>query len=131
MKAIKFTLNGKSYGLYYNGMAMFEIQDFLGDISAIFEAVRGCSREKFEKLCRMVEILSIQYASAMQHSGYMAPDILRAEDLQAVASLQDIQLLQTLVIEAVNRGLSQEEADEDREIDLGLLELQKKTENPA
>lgn len=132
MKTVVFTIRGQKYGLYYNGNAMFEIQDLLGgDISLIFDVVRGRSKEKFSKLCQIVEIMSAQYVNAMRHLGYEAPDVLRADYTQAVAAMRDIKVLQDMVIEAVNVGLEQEEVDEDREIDLGLIELQKKTAKPA
>ena len=127
MKTVVFTIRGRKYGLYYNGNAMFEIQDLLGgDISLIFDVVRGRSKEKFSKLCQIIEIMSAQYVNAMRHLGYEAPDVLRADYTQAVAAMRDIKVLQDMVIEAVNVGLEQEEVDEDREIDLGLIELQKK-----
>lgn len=127
MKTVVFTIRGQKYGLYYNGNAMFEIQDLLdGDISLIFDVVRGRSKEKFSKLCQIVEIMSAQYVNAMRHLGYEVPDVLRADYTQAVAAMRDIKVLQDMVIEAVNVGLEQEEVDEDREIDLGLIELQKK-----
>ena len=44
-----------------------------------------------------------------------------------MAALRDIDKLQNMVIEAVNAGLAQEETEEDEEIDIGLIELQKKT----
>ena len=48
MKTVTFTMNGQKYGLYYNGAAMFEIQDLLGDISAIFDVVRGRAGKNFK-----------------------------------------------------------------------------------
>lgn len=130
MKTVTFTMNGQKYGLYYNGAAMFEIQDLLGDISAIFDVVRGRSKEKFQKLCQLIEIMSVQYACAMQHLGSGSYPVLRADYVQSVAAMRDIEILQNAVIEAVNCGLAQEEADENREIDLGLIEFQKKTDSP-
>lgn len=131
MKTVTFTLNGKKYGLYYNGMAMFEIQDRLGDMSAIFDVVRGRSKEKFLKLCDMIEIMSVQYVQAKKQMGYDTSTILRADYIKDIAAIRDISVLQDMVIEAVNLGLEQEEADENREIDLGLIEFQKKTGNPG
>lgn len=131
MKTVTFTLNGKKYGLYYNGMAMFEIQDRLGDMTMIFDIVRGRSKDKFLKLCDMIEVMSVQYAQAMKQTGYGDREILRASYIQSVAAIRDIAVLQDMVIEAVNLGLEQEETDEDREIDLGLIEFQKKTDNPG
>lgn len=131
MKTVIFTLNGKKYGLYYNGMAMFEIQDKLGDMSKIFDVVRGRSKEKFLQLCDMVEIMSVQYAHAMEQAGYGKAETLSASYIRSISAVRDIAVLQNMVIEAVNLGLDQEEADENREIDLGLIEFQKKTDNPA
>lgn len=131
MKTVTFTLHGKKYGLYYNGMAMFEIQDKLGDMSMIFDVVRGRSKEKFLKLCGIIGIMSVQYARAMEQLGYGAQNILRADYIESAAAVRDIAALQDMVIEAINRGLEQAETDEDQEIDLGLIEFQKKTVKPA
>lgn len=128
MKTVTFTLRGKKYGLYYNGAAMFDVQDVLGgDTTQLFTVIRGRSREKFAKLCEMIEIMSAQYNKAMAAVGRPAPELLRAEYLHAVAALRDIDKLQNMVIEAINAGLAQEETEEDEEIDIGLIELQKKT----
>lgn len=66
MKTVTFTLRGQKYGLYYNGAAMFDVQDVLGgDTTQLFTVIRGRSREKFAKLCEMIEIMSAQYNKAM------------------------------------------------------------------
>ena len=100
-------------------------------MTMIFDIVRGRSKDKFLKLCDMIEVMSVQYAQAMKQTGYGDREILRASYIQSVASIRDIAVLQNMVIEAVNLGLDQEETDENREIDIGLIEFQKKTDNPA
>lgn len=125
MKSVAFTLDGVKYGLYYSGAAMFDIQDMLGDAD-IFDVLRGRSKEKFEKLAQIVEIMSAQYCAAM-HARNPAANaaFLTAENIRAAAAIRDIEMLQRVVMEAINIGLSQEEGDD--EIDLGLIEFQKKT----
>ena len=130
MKTVIFTLHGRKYGLYYNGMAMFEIQDRFGDTSVIFDVAHGRSREKFEKLCVLLEIMSVQYAKAMDKAGYGKFETLKASYIESIAAVRDVTVLQDMVIEAVSRGLEQEETDESEEIDLGLIEFQKKTADP-
>ena len=67
MKTVTFTLRGQKYGLYYNGAAMFDVQDVLGgDTTQLFTVIRGRSREKFAKLCEMIEIMSAQYTKQWQ-----------------------------------------------------------------
>ena len=105
MKTVTFTLRGQKYGLYYNGAAMFDVQDVLGgDTTQLFTVIRGRSREKFAKLCEMIEIMSAQYNKAMAEVGRPAPELLRAEYLHAVAALRDIDIEKNSIAEQVNRN---------------------------
>ncbi|MDD3000100.1 MAG: hypothetical protein PHV05_13640, partial [Candidatus Riflebacteria bacterium] len=89
------------------------------------------TKEMFEKLAEIIEILSTQYAAAKKENGYDAPPVLHAERIKNTASIGDIFSLRLGAARAINEGMSRTVADENEEIDLGLLELKKKEVNPA
>lgn len=112
--------------MYYSCMAMFEIQDKIGNIENVFKVLKGRSRKKLEGLAEMIEIMSAAYAVARESMGYHRPEVLMAEKVKALASLRDMCTLQDLALAAIDAGLDQQNNDNE-EIDLGLIELQQKS----
>lgn len=146
MRHATFSFRGKSYGLLYNAVAMFEIQDEFYQKGDIFEILKNEKEfyddegkvlrkekllgnlESMKICCRIAEILSIQSANVRAGMGYQRPNVLDAESLCSQLSVMEYMRLKGIVLSAINLGLMQETAGEDDEVDLGLLELQKKTE---
>lgn len=129
MRAVTFTFCGTKYGLYLSGAVLFDIEDKYGGLEAVFELLRGRSREKLDSLADVIELLSSGFRAARNALGYDPPPVLTAAIVKAAVSVRDIHALQIIVATAINEGMRQEEGDED--VDLGLLEFQKKTDKPS
>lgn len=145
MRHVTFKYQGKKYGLLCNALAIFELQDKCGG-GNLFDAIANRKEiknaegkvigyepimskpEELKAICEYAEILSIQSANVKADLGYPRPDVFDAEKLYKQISLFEFGKLRGAIIEAINEANRQESADPNEEIDLGLLEIQKKTE---
>ena len=129
-KAAVLEYRGQNYCLLYNGFAMFEMIDTLGK-----DFIANMSKNDAESINNLIEgikILSDQGEAARRAVGLdPAPVFKDAEVIDPVfmggGALLD---LKNGCINAINLGNMREVTNEDEEIDLGLLELQKKRKQP-
>lgn len=128
MKFTKWTFDGKDYYLSYNVMAVHQIYDLgIEDLSA---AISDRGAKSFEQVCRAAEIMIQQGELVRRYLGYDPGNVISAETLMLTLGLNHDFALRRTMMEAVLDGL-RSETDERQEVDLGLLELQKKTGNEA
>ena len=128
MKFKKWTFDGKDYYLSYNVMAVHQIYDLgIEDLSA---AISDRGAKAFEQVCRAAEIMIQQGELVRRYLGYDPGNVISAETLMLTLGLNHDFALRRTMMEAVLDGL-RSETDERQEVDLGLLELQKKTGNEA
>lgn len=125
MGGVVLTFAGRAYPLLFNGAALFAAQE-LTDKNLV-EAVTEYSKEGFGLLCRLVAILSEQAELCRRYEGYAPAEPLTAERLLCTAMPYDIEAMRLAALDALTRGYRREQAEEE-EIDLGLLELQKKSD---
>lgn len=128
MKFTKWTFDGKDYYLSYNVMAVHQIYDLgIEDLSA---AISDRGAKAFEQVCRAAEIMIQQGELIRRYLGYDPGNVIAAEDLMLMLTTGEDISLRGAMMAAVLDGLKSE-TDERQEVDLGLLELQKKTGNEA
>lgn len=128
MKFTKWTFDGKNYYLSYNVMAVHQIYDLgIEDLSA---AISDRGAKAFEHVCRAAEVLIQQGELVRRYMGYDPGNVIAADTLMWSLGINDDLALRSAMMGAVLDGLKSE-TDERQEVDLGLLELQKKTGNEA
>lgn len=122
-------LAGKAYRLLFNGAAMFAAQDILGGRN-IGEALSTPGSEGFDLLCKLTVIMAEQGELFRRYEGHKKAPLLKEEDLRLLATPYDVMEIRTAAFEAVSAGYRREVEEDEEEADLGLQELQKKTETP-
>lgn len=128
MKFTKWTFDGKDYYLSYNVMAVHQIYDLgIEDLSA---AISDRGAKAFDQVCRAAEIMIQQGELIRRYLGYNPGNVIAAENLMLMLTTGEDLSLRGAMMGAVLDGLKSE-TDERQEVDLGLLELQKKTGNEA
>jgi len=140
MRHVSFIYKKKKCTLLFNCLAMLELQDKFGGINDLVDVIynrktgkNGKSEkitddvEAFNFLCEIIEVLSEQSSNAKAAMDFERPEILRAAKLSALTSPTEIGLLRQAAFSAIEHGIMQETDDDESDIDLGLLELQKKT----
>lgn len=129
MKTVEFTLNGKEYSLLWNATAMFAAWDQFGDKGDLMEHFAGADSESWNNTVWMIVKLAQQGEAWRRYSGEEAKPMLTVEDVQRTAGPMDALRMRSAIREAYYKGFEREAPDKEEEIDLGLLELQKKTES--
>lgn len=127
MRYTPYRFGRQEYPLIFNGAAMFDTQELTDD--SIIERVSKPDREGFELLCKTAAILSEQAELCRRCEGHTPEKPLDAARLMQMAMPTDILDMRAAVIDAIARGYRRELQNEDDEIDLGLMEIQKKRES--
>lgn len=126
-KAAIVNYRGEEHYFLFNGMGMFALEDMFGG-KEYLDRVNENSAEGLNTLVAVATVLSEQGELARREIGLDKKKIMSKADWGAPLMLQprDIYSLRTGCIDAVNLGYMQEVSDGDEEVDLGLVELQKK-----
>lgn len=127
MKLTPFEFNGTAYHLLLNGAAMFDIYDQFGQEGSIIDHIKGNDRDAFEAICWYLEELATQGELFRRKQGFDKGPILSADVLMVELSPLDVLEARAAIKTAIYRGFVREEGEPPREIDKGLLELEKKT----
>lgn len=91
------------------------------------EEIGKPGKEGFDALCWMAAELSRQYELYRRYQGETPGEYLTEQAARAEIMPRDLLRVRSEVIDAIFAGLYREE-EQEKEIDLGLAELQKKTE---
>lgn len=126
-KTVKVNIQGTEYHLAYTAGAMFAIMDLLGD-KELMTVMMDSTGKEFASVCQIAEILSQSAEKLRVYEGQKAGEILSADALLIRARPVDLLALKTAMTQAVAFGYGREVVNEEDEVDLGLAELQKKTE---
>lgn len=126
MKFIKHDFDNNTYYLCFNGAAMFEINDLLGE-RQIVDLLTDNTVQGYRLTCKVLSILSEQGEAARRYLGYDVQKPLTVDEILSIASPADVLLMKNAIMKAVAIGYGKE-INEDDEIDTGLIELQKKTD---
>jgi hypothetical protein len=126
MKAIEITLAGQKYYLAFTGEARYALNELCGDQS-ILELTRPDTRESLDYLCKAVSILIEQGELARRYMGYDKGSFLAPEAIKAMLTPKDIHFLKIDLAKAIILGYGREIESDEKEVDLILQELEKKT----
>ena len=131
MKTVEFPLDGITYHLCLNGNALFSCFERFDCGTDFLEKISGEDKESFLATCWCLETFSQQGAIVRrwQSAGKDKTPMLPAQKAAALMRPRDVIRARDALREAFRLGFAREEAREDEEIDLGWLEVQKKTEN--
>lgn len=131
MKTIEFTIGSKALHLYMNGEAMFAIQDLDAGTPEgtpdVVERMMQNDVNSLRLLCQVANILATQGEHCRRYLQYSPERIPSVDELLLLLTPMQLIGLRSAVIQAINAGYSQPDADDDGDIDTGLAELEKKT----
>lgn len=128
MKLTPFPFQGTTYYLLLNGAALFNIYDQYGSEGSVFDPIRGGGSDGFAAVCWYLAELIEQGELYRRRQGHDRRSIPTAETFAIELSALDVPRAKTAIQDAILAGFSREEAEK-REVDVGLLELEKKTEH--
>ena len=127
MKPIPFEFNRATYHLLLNGAALFDIYDQFGADTSVLTPIKGQNREAFSAICWYLEELSTQGELFRRRQGFAKGPMLDGEALAEELSPLDVPRARAAIHAAIAAGFLREEEEAPKEIDKGLLELEKKT----
>lgn len=127
MKLTPFEFGGNTYHLLLNGAAMFDIYDQFGQEGSIIDHIKGNDRDAFEAICWYLEELATQGELFRRKQGFDKRPILSADVLMLELSPMEVLDARAAIKTAIYRGFTREEVEPPKEIDKGLLDLEKKT----
>lgn len=129
MRTTEFNLGPKTLHLYFNGEAMFRLNDL---DKALPEGAPDWVGRLLENtlegkrtLCKAAAILAEQGELCRRYLQYDAQRIPTEDDLQLLLTPMDILALRTAVIAAIEDGYAGK-TQEQGDVDIGLMELEKK-----
>lgn len=126
MKMVRWSIGGREYYMAYTVEAMLELEEEFGEVGEMIEKLSTNSREGMAVLVKCMAVLSREGEAVRRIVGYEAGEIPREEEIRVLIAPNKRVELASAVAEAVSKGLLTEVEEE--EVDLVLLEIQKKTE---
>lgn len=125
-RIVKMELFGREYYLAYNGAAMFALMEDGGEAREIIEKITAGNAEAFDALVRSAAVMSVQGNLVRRYMGHPQGPTLTETELRVRLYPEDAIILMQQVIKAMTLGM-QREIPEEGDVDLGLRELEKKT----
>ena len=131
MKTIPFTYGSKTLHLYFNGNAMFALEELDKDRTdnqpEVVDRMQNVSPDGIATLCKVAVILATQGESCRRYLHYSSERVPSEEELLSLLSPLQLLGLRSAVVRAIHDGWNQTESEPDDDIDTGLAELEKKT----
>lgn len=129
MRTIPFEHDGQTWYLCLNGSALYDIYDKYGTEGSVLDPIRGDTAAAFSALCWYLAKLGTQGELVRRWEGH-DPGFMPVEArFRATLSPHDTQRARAAVAAAVAEGFRRDAAPPaPKEIDLGLRELEKKTD---
>lgn len=127
MKLIPFELEGRTYSLLLNAAALFDIYDQFGTDGSILDPIKANDSESFESLCWYLDKLAEQGELYRRWEGQTPKEMPKDGEFRVCLLPCDIPRAKAAIQESVALGFLRQEAEAPKEVDLGLLELEKKT----
>lgn len=128
MKLTPFAFNGSTYYLLLNGAALFDIYDQFGTEGSVADPIKDNSRDAFDATCWYLEELATQGELLRRYQGHDRQPVPSSDVFMACLSPLDVPRAKAAIRKAIFAGFAREEAEAPKEIDKGLLELEKKTD---
>lgn len=128
MKTTAFELNGQTWHLCLNGSALFDLYDRNGTEGSILDPIWGNDKASFDATCHMLALLAQQGELVRRYQGLDKGPLATEQQFRATLMPLDVIRARRALEQAVLRGFGREHKPEEERIDLGLLEIEKKTE---
>ena len=123
---------GRKLYLAYTAAAMFDINDLLEEKQELIEVLSSAEKVNLKQFCSIVKVLSDYGENIRRVEGTSEKEkLITSEQIMAYMGPVEYLALKKAAMNAVIAGYGREIVDEEREIDLGLVELQKKTDQPG
>ena len=127
MKTTAFELDGQTWHLCLNGAALFELYDRNGTDGSLLDPIHQEGKAGFDATCHMLAVLAQQGELVRRYQGMDRGGMATEHMFRATLMPLDVLRAKRALEAAVRQGFEREHKAEDEKIDLGLLELQKKT----
>lgn len=128
-RMVKVNIGGIDRYLNYSIDVLFDVTEKYGSADRLMEIITRDDREAFEALKWIAVRMANDGELCRRAQGYDHSEILQDKDFSTAMSPHDYLLIKRAVANAVNYGYRRDiPDDEQKEIDLGLLELQENEE---
>lgn len=123
---------GRKLYLAYTVSAMFDINDLLEENQELVDVLSATERENLGQFCCIIKVLADYGENIRKVEGITSkePSITKEQLLTYMSPVEYLNLKKA-AMNAVMAGYGREIVDEEKEIDLGLVELQKKRDQPG
>lgn len=129
MKVHEVDLCGQHLYLLLNGQALFDIYDKFGSDGFLTDHIKGGSKKSFEATCYFLAKLCEQGELYRRWQGQTHGPVLTEQFFRVNLAPHEVAAAKDAILAAIVLGFRREEK-ETGDLDLGLVELQKKTESP-
>ncbi len=127
MRTVRFPFEGVTYHLLLNGEALFTLYERYGSEGSLTDHIQGMGQAAFAATCVFLAVLGTQGELWRRYQGYDSGPIPTEELFRLGLSPLEVPLARAAITQAIRAGFQREAAAEGREVDVGLLELEKKT----
>lgn len=131
MRTVEFEHNGQVWHLYLNGAVLCEIYDKYGAEQSALDPIQGNGKDGFNAVCWYLTRLAAQGELLRRWQGHEKGPLPTEAAFRLTLSPLDVMRAKGAITRAVAAGFGREIEDENKEVDLGLLELDQKKTNPA
>ena len=129
MKLHEVDLCGQHLYLCLNGQALFDLYDKFGTKGFITDPLKGSGKKSFEAVCYYLFKLSEQGELYRRWQGQTHGPVLTEQFFRVHLAPRDVYRAKDAIVTTIRIGFARE-AEEEHDVDLGLVELQKKRESP-
>ena len=127
MGPVIFSCGGVTYHLLLNGAALFDIYEKFGSKGFVLDHIKGSDKKSFGPTCWILAKLAEQGELLRRYQGYDKGPIPTEETFLLNLSPLEVPLAKDAIARAVQEGFRREEGPAKKEVDKGLLEIEKKT----
>ena len=129
MKVHEVDLCGQHLYLCLNGQALFDIYDKFGTKGFITDPLKESDKKSFEAVCYYLFKLSEQGELLRRWEGQTRGPVFSEQYFRVHLAPRDVYRAKDAILASIVLGFQREEK-ETGDLDLGLVELQKKTGSP-
>lgn len=126
MKTVEVNIYGRTCHLRLTSAALYDIYEHFGKENGAFENIEGANKASFDAICWYFAKLSEQGELTRRFQGYEPREIITEAEVKLLLTPGDLPKAKLAVLQAMQKGFGRE-VEDDEPIDIGLLELQKKT----
>lgn len=128
MKTVEFEFNNQTYHLCMNGAALFDCFDKFGAENEIMDCIKEKTAKSFENVCWLLAKLSEQGELVRRYEGFDKSEMLSIGECFIFLDPLGVIEAKNVIRKVLVLGFSRTEEPEEKEVDIGLAELnQKKT----